>query len=168
MNRRFEMHQYRHILARMRLGESDRQIDQAGLMGRRTAAKLRKKALASGWLDPDQALPSEAELHAALSPPRRAQALACSSLAPYESRISGWLEDGIQVKKIHQTLKLRFGYDGSYSSLRRFAQRLRQGQPRLTTVLTFEPAEAARSTSARALRSSMSTPARCSRPGTSS
>ena len=143
MNRRFEMHQYRHILARMRLGESDRQIDQAGLMGRRTAAKLRKKALACGWLDPDRALPSEAELHAAVSPQRRAQALACSSLAPYEARIRGWLEDGIRVKKIHQTLKLRFGYDGSYSSVRRFVQRLRQGQPRLTTVLTFEPAEAA-------------------------
>ena len=48
MNRRFEMYQFRHILVRMRLGESDRQIDAAGLMGRRTAAKLRKKALKAG------------------------------------------------------------------------------------------------------------------------
>ena len=32
------MYQYRHILVRMRLGESDRQINAAGLMGRRPAA----------------------------------------------------------------------------------------------------------------------------------
>ena len=50
------MYQYRHILVRMRLGESDRQIDAAGLMGRRTVAKLRKKALKFGWLEPEQSL----------------------------------------------------------------------------------------------------------------
>ena len=143
MNRRFEMHHYRHILARMRLGESDRQIDAAGLMGRRTAAKLRKKATAAGWLDADKALPTEAELFEVFSRPRAAQARAQSTLAPFEDRIGEWLEDGIRVKKIHQTLKARFGYTGSYSSVRRFVQRLRAGQPRVTTVLTFDPGEAA-------------------------
>ena len=59
MNRRFEMYQYRHILVRMRLGESDRQIDAVGLMGRRTVAKLRKKALKFGWLELEQPMPSE-------------------------------------------------------------------------------------------------------------
>jgi len=87
MNRRFEMHQYRHILARMRLGESDRQIDAAGLMGRRTAAKLRKKATAAGWLDPDKPPPGEAELFEAFSRPRAAQARAQSTLAPFEEQI---------------------------------------------------------------------------------
>ena len=143
MNRRFEMHQYRHILARMRLGESDRQIDTAGLMGRRTAAKLRKKATAAGWLDRDQPLPSEADLYAAYSRPRAAQARARSTLAPHEQRIEQWVEDGIRIKKIHQTLALGFGYTGSYSSVRRFVERLRQGRPQITTVLTFDPGEAA-------------------------
>jgi len=143
MNRRFEMHQYRHILARMRLGESDRQIDAAGLMGRRTAAKLRKKAAAAGWLDPDQPLPTEAELFEAFSRPRAAAARAQSSLAAHERRISDWLEDGIRIKKIHQTLRVRFGYTGSYAAVWRFVQRLKVGQPRVTTVLTFEPGEAA-------------------------
>ena len=50
------MYQCRQVLVRMRLGESDRQIDAADLMGRRTAAKLRKKALNAGWLDIDQPL----------------------------------------------------------------------------------------------------------------
>ncbi len=31
-NRRFEMHEYRHIITRMRLGDSDRQITSAKLM----------------------------------------------------------------------------------------------------------------------------------------
>ena len=43
-NRRFEMHEYRHIISRMRLGESDRQIAKAGLMGRHKAADLRRLA----------------------------------------------------------------------------------------------------------------------------
>ncbi len=33
-NRRFEMYEYRQVLARMRLGESDRAIARSGLIGR--------------------------------------------------------------------------------------------------------------------------------------
>jgi len=42
--RRFEMHDYRHIISRMRLGESDRQIAKAGLMGCNKAADFREIA----------------------------------------------------------------------------------------------------------------------------
>jgi len=34
-NRRFEMYEYRQVIVRMRLGESDRAIAQTGLMGRK-------------------------------------------------------------------------------------------------------------------------------------
>jgi len=37
-NRRFEMYEIRHVITRMRLGESDREIERAGLMGRRKAS----------------------------------------------------------------------------------------------------------------------------------
>jgi hypothetical protein len=43
-NRRFEMYQYRQVVYRMRLGESDRTIAKAGLMGRRKAGELREIA----------------------------------------------------------------------------------------------------------------------------
>jgi hypothetical protein len=43
-NRRFEMYEYRQVISRMRLGESDRSIAKAGLMGRRKAAELRQLA----------------------------------------------------------------------------------------------------------------------------
>ena len=33
-NKRFEIYQYRQILVRMRMGESNRAIAQSGLMGR--------------------------------------------------------------------------------------------------------------------------------------
>ncbi len=55
-NRRFEMHQYPQLSIRMRVGESDRQMNACGLMGRRTMAKLRKKAARLAWLEPDKEL----------------------------------------------------------------------------------------------------------------
>ena len=39
-NRRFEMYQYRQVLSRMRLGESDRAIARSGLMGRQRPAPV--------------------------------------------------------------------------------------------------------------------------------
>jgi len=46
--RRFEMHHYRHVLSRMRLGETDRAIARAGLMGRHKIAQFRQVALKKG------------------------------------------------------------------------------------------------------------------------
>ena len=51
-NRRFEMYQYRHILFRMRSGDSDRDLARDGLVGRRKAGELRQLAASRGWLDP--------------------------------------------------------------------------------------------------------------------
>ena len=50
-NRRFEMFEIRHVIARMRLGESDREIARVGAMGRSKAAQLRVLAVEQGWLD---------------------------------------------------------------------------------------------------------------------
>ena len=47
-NRRFEMYECRQILVRMRLGESDRELAKAGLIGRRKAGRLREIAQAHG------------------------------------------------------------------------------------------------------------------------
>ena len=60
-NRRFEMYEYRQVIYRMRLGESDRNIAKAGLMGRRKAAELRQFANQRGWLDKGP-LPDDSEL----------------------------------------------------------------------------------------------------------
>jgi len=143
VNRRFEMYQYRHILVRMRLGESDRQIDAAGLMGRRAASKLRKKAQRAGWLEPEHPLPSEQDLLEALQRPKSARARAQSTLEPYRKTIEKWVGDGIRGTTIHQALKRKYAYAGSYSSVRRFIRGLSDANPQVTTVLEFAPGEAA-------------------------
>ena len=52
--RRFEMFQYRQVLTRMRLGESDRVIARSGLMGRQKACALREVTLrdSAGLISP--------------------------------------------------------------------------------------------------------------------
>jgi len=137
------MYQYRHIVVRMRLGESDRQIDAAGLMGRRAVARLRKKALKFGWLDPEQPLPPEQDLLKALQQPKSTKAREQSTLEPYREEIKSWVDKGFRGTTIHQALKRKHGFTGSYSAVRRFLQGLAEANPQVTTVLDFVPGEAA-------------------------
>jgi transposase len=137
------MYQYRHILVRMRLGESDRQINAAGLMGRRTSARLRKKARRAGWLDLEQPLPSEQDLFQTLQLPKATQARAQSTLEPWREIIQGWVSAGIRGITIHRALQRKYAYTGSYSSVRRFVRGLTESLPQVTTVLEFAPGEAA-------------------------
>ena len=60
-NWRFEMLEYRQVLIRMRLGDTDRAIARAGLIGRRKAAALRRVAEAAGWRDAAIPLPEDVE-----------------------------------------------------------------------------------------------------------
>jgi transposase len=141
-NRRFEMHQYRHILVRMRLGETDRQIARAGLMGRPKAAAVRRQAQIQGWLDPAWPLPDDDVLAQTfdLSNPR-SQSL--SHVLPFEREVRQWHGQGIQGTTIHEALVRKHGFTGSYSSVRRFLQALQLAEPEVTTVLDFEPGDCA-------------------------
>ena len=60
-NRRFEMYEYRQVIYRMRLGESDRGIAKAGLMDRRKTGESRQLAKEHGWLNKGP-LPDDIEL----------------------------------------------------------------------------------------------------------
>jgi len=71
-NRRFELFEYRHILVRMRRGDSDRDIARRRLMGRAKLAALRQEAQSRGWLDPAQPMPEDAEIASVLSSVPRA------------------------------------------------------------------------------------------------
>ena len=68
-NRRIEMQEYRQALYRMRLKESDRQINKDMGLGRPKLKHLRSIAIQENWLDPDIALPDEAALKEAISKP---------------------------------------------------------------------------------------------------
>ena len=95
-NRRFETYQYRQIIQRLRLGESDRAIGRAERVGRVKVATLRELAAQRGWLDPDGPKPDDASLAAGLGAPQRPpQNL--SSVEPFREQLLAWHAQGIQA-----------------------------------------------------------------------
>ena len=120
-NRRFEMYQYRQVIVRMRLGESDRAIAKTGLMGRKKIRSVRELASTCGWLDPGTAVPGEDEL-AACFDQSQARPQTRSLVEPHAAEVTQWWEDGIQGTTIHQALLRKYGFTGSYSSVRRYLQ----------------------------------------------
>ena len=141
-NRRFEMHEYRQILVRMRLGDSDRDIARTGLMGRRKAGEVRQLAQEQGWLDVSQALPDDEGLARVLIRPS-ARAQTTSQVVPFAADVKKWARAGIQGTTIHDALVRKHGFTGSYSAVRRFLHSLHLSEPEATTILEFEPGDTA-------------------------
>jgi len=141
-NRRFEMHQYRQVIVRMRLGDTDRDIARTGLMGRRKAAEVRATAAAQGWLEVSQALPDEAVLAAQLvRPVARPQTV--SQVLPFADEVKEWHGQGIQGTTIYQALRRKHDFQGSYSAVRRYLQTLPPQDLAATTPLDFAPGDTA-------------------------
>jgi transposase len=137
------MFQYRQILARMRQGDTDRDIARSRLMGRRKAGKLRELAWERGWLEAGAALPEDAQIAAAIGEARRA-ASTISSVEPHRAIVERWLSQGVSGVAIHAALKREHGYRGSYSSVYRMIAAIRAAlPPDATAPLSFAPAEAA-------------------------
>ncbi len=141
-NRRFEMHDIRQVIVRMRLGESDRTIARAGLMGRNKARELRRIALECGWLEPDRPLVDNAAIAGVIGK-KPFKKVSVSAVFPYRVEVKGWRESGIQGTTIHDALVRKYGFQGSYSSVRRLLQEFKRDNPKATTILEFEPGEAA-------------------------
>ncbi len=139
-NRRFEMYQYRQVLLRMRCGDSNREIARSRLMGRRKARQVRAVARQEGWLDPEVSLPNAATLaeHFRREKPRRSSV---SQIEPHREEVTEWFEEGIHGTTIHAALQRKRGFEGSYSSVRRFLKGLRR--PSATVILDFSPGDTA-------------------------
>lgn len=140
-NRRFEMYQYRQIIVRLRLGETDRAIARSGLAGRSKVKAIHQLALAEGWLDPNQALPEDSVLAEYFERPKRKKLV--SKAKPYEAQIVQWLQHGIQATTIHATLVHQHGYQGSYFSVLRFINKFKDKFTHVTMPLEFKPGECA-------------------------
>lgn len=141
-NRRFEMYQYRHIMFRMRSGDSDRDLARAGVIGRRKAGELRRLAESHNWLDPGRPLPDEAELAAVFATGPKKTAVS-SQVEPFREKVLAWVADGIDGTTIHRALVRNHGFTGSYSAVRRFLQSLPDDKIKATVILDFAPGEAA-------------------------
>ena len=140
-NRRFEMYEIRQVIFRIRHGDSDRSIAKSGLMGRKKASEVRRIAQKNGWLTNDP-LPDDTLLATYFSnkPETHPQQ---SLVEPYSNEVKEWWKQGIDGTTIHQALIRKFGFTGSYSSIRRFLQVQKESNPQATTILEFEPGEAA-------------------------
>jgi hypothetical protein len=137
------MHHYRQVLARLRQGDSDRDVARSRLMGRPKVAAFRALAVAHGWLDPAAVLPDEATLAAAVGKARRARST-ISSVEPYRAVVERWLADGVSGVLIHAVLCREHGYHGSYSSVHRMVAALtRSRSPEATVRLESAPGAAA-------------------------
>ena len=140
-NRSFEMYEYRQALLRMRQGATNREIGRSGLMGRKKAGEVRELATALGWLGREVLLPADAELAEVFS--RTPSSTAVSPLEAYREPIERWWKLDFQKTTIHGLLRRRYGYTGSYSSVRRFLGRLAPSSAKATMRLSFDPGEAA-------------------------
>jgi transposase len=137
------MYQYRHAINRMRLGESDRAIAKAGVMGRKKLAALRQLAHEHGWLVPENALPEDDALARVVKNPTQGPTAQGSLVLPYRDDVKSWAEQGIYATTIHEALIRKHGFSGSYSSVRRYLHSLGLKSPKATTILDFQPGEAA-------------------------
>lgn len=142
-NKRFEMYQYRQILVRMRMGESNRAIAQSGLMGRKKAQKLRDTALEHGWLDKLNPLPDNAQLATVLNVTVHTPSSSVSSVLPHAGKVNKWIESGVQGSTIHQKLVDSYGFTGSYWAVNRYIKSVIASEPgKVSTVMEFDPGDA--------------------------
>jgi transposase len=141
-NRRIEMHHYRQVIHRMRLGQSDRAIAKSKLIGRTKCAAVRALAASKGWLE-NGPLPDDEQLAAVLEVDKAANHLQPSLTQPHEETIRQWVQEGVQATTIYEALVTRFGFTGSYSSVRRRVRKIRGAAPKASCMLDFAPGEAA-------------------------
>ena len=141
--RRFEVFEYRQVLARMRQKDSDRDIAGAHLMGRGKLKTVRRVAQSQGWLDPGRPLPDDTELAAIFGRNPKLPRSCVSTIEPFRDLVRGWFDAGVQGTTIFSALKRNHGYTGSYYSVRRFVRRLEQATPLPFRRLECNPGEEA-------------------------
>jgi len=136
------MNHLRELIYRLRAGESQRRIAKDLGMSRTTVSKYQKWAEAQGYLDGTQPMPNDAALAQAWgepTPPPRAE----SSVEPYREAVEAWVEQGVEMVAIWQHLQDDYQYPGSYSSVRRFVNKMRSTAPEVFVRVHTAPGEEA-------------------------
>ena len=132
------MNQLYDLINRLRAGESERRIAQDLRLSRPTVHKYKVWAEGQGYLDLARPLPDGASLLAVLGPVRQPPQMT-SSLASYQAYVEQLLTQGVELTAIWQRLRENQGYQGSYSAVRRFVQRLRPAEPAAFVRVQSEP-----------------------------
>jgi transposase len=140
---RLSVHIIVDIVYRLRRGQSVRAICRDLGHSRGTVRRYRDLAKTRGYVDPSRPLPEPAEVLAQLGPALSAPGSNVSSVEPYREVVEGLLEQGVEMVAIHQRLGRHHGYQGSYSSVRRFVRRLRPRSKEVVVRIETAPGEQA-------------------------
>jgi transposase len=134
------MNYLRDLIYRLRAGDSERAIAKDLKLSRPTVRKYRQWAQGQGYLRLETPLPDVATLQAAFDPPSSPPATT-SSVVPYRETVAQWLEQGVEMTAMWQRLQENYGYQGSYSAVRRFVRRLRPVEPAAVVRVHTAPGE---------------------------
>ncbi len=137
---RIHMNLYKEIIYRLRTKESERSIARDLGISRPTIHKYKLKAELEGYLDNWRELPGNEELVASLGPAPRPPQIP-STLEDYREIVQKYLELGLRMTVIYQRLRENYGYEGSYSAVRRFVHRLKPEEQEAYVRVHSEPGE---------------------------
>jgi transposase len=137
---RIHMNIYREIIYRLRAGESERSISWDIGISRPTVHKYKLRAEMEGYLDPKRELPGNEELGESLGPAPEPPKTP-STLENSRAIVQNYLDQNLQMTVIYQRLRENYGYEGSYSSVRRFVHHLRPVEKEVYVRVHTEPGE---------------------------
>lgn len=132
----------REMLRRLRAGDTDRRIARELSVSRRTVKKYREKALEAGWLEQEQLVSPEVleDVFRQVEETRRLGPI--SGVEPYRDFVKEKRADGVEIQALLGLLRER-GYEGSYSSLRRFVSRVEEKPAEVYVRVETPPGEEA-------------------------
>ncbi len=125
---RVHMNDIQEIMYRLRKGQSVEAIHRDTGHAKKTIRKYRKLAEEHGFLDEKRVLPTVSKLAGVLGPVTHLQQCV-STVEPYKEVVQEYLDHGVAKTVIWRKLREDHGYTGSYSSVKRYAQRLQPQDP---------------------------------------
>lgn len=130
----------REMLRRLRAGDPDRRVARELGVSRRTVRKYRERAAEAGFLHQEE-LVSPAVLEEVLRQVEEERRLGpVSGAEPFREFVQAKRSEGVEIQALLGLLREK-GYQGSYSSLRRFVGRLEKKTPEVFVRVETGPGE---------------------------
>ena len=139
---RLHMNDIQEIIYRLRKRQSVEAIHRDTGHAKKTIRKYRNLADEHGFLEKNRGLPASSELAAVLGPLRHPKQCV-STVEPYKEVVKAYLDRGVAKTVIWRKLREDHGYRGSYSSVKRYAQRLWPQDPQGYCRVETSPGEEA-------------------------
>lgn len=140
--RRTNVIDVRELVRRFRMKQSVSEAARELGMNRKTAAKYRALAEQNGWLDLERT-PELGVIDQVLKQLEVGKPGPGAKLEPWREVTTKLLESGLEIRALFQLLRENHGYDGSYSSLRRFVRGLEAAEPEAFLRVETPPGEEA-------------------------